>query len=385
VIMRWVKAALAVAAAAVLGWSAIADALVNITHTRNPKFALRLDAHDPVALVRHAEVLLAAGDADASAKVTAALRESVRAQALNPRAFQLLGFASEGSEASAKIGELMAFSNRLSRRNLPTQLWLIEEAVGRNDVARVLELYDIALRSRPSSEAWLFPVLSGAMDEPVIRRHFLPYMHSRPPWLQAFLRTAITTTSNPQAIADLVVEAGGMPQLREYRDFNGQLIGSLASHGDYTGALEFYRRLPRTDPGVTRTAAMTRSTTDPRYAPVTWQIYQLDGIDATFVATSKEGVQIAAQLDTTYVGPIAQKLLQLAPGTYDLVADHDAPDATALSLLTWRVKCAGENGAVLVVRENGLLGTSRTNASTKCRSRAEPAPTGAPCSLPPSC
>ncbi|MFV3517295.1 hypothetical protein ACNJD8_22045, partial [Mycobacterium tuberculosis] len=40
---------------------------------------------------------------------------------------------------------IFAYANQLSRRDLRTQLWAIEDAVSRNDIPGVLNNYDIAL------------------------------------------------------------------------------------------------------------------------------------------------------------------------------------------------------------------------------------------------
>ncbi len=339
---RWPRLAVAIIGTGILGWASLSHAIVTVTHARNPNVALRVDGQDPVALVGKAQLDLSTKPSRKNAQAAIeASRASIRELALNSPGFQLLGFAGQGFENSDKIGERVAFSGRLSRRSLRTHLWLVEEAVRRNDVAGALEQYDLALRSNPSSQSLLFPALTRAMDEPVIRRRFMRYMESPPPWLQAFLRTALASSTNPKSLAELAQEAGGLPEGPEYEPFNAEVIRRLADAGDYAAAVEFYRQMSGNSAAVLATAQMTVASSDTRYSPITWQPYVIDGMDAAFVSAGGDAVQLAVDLESTFTGPIARKILTLSPGRYTLAIAHEAERPGPFSRVTWRLACAG--------------------------------------------
>src|SRR5262249_7177342 len=61
---------------------------------------------------------------------------------------------------------LFELSSAISRRSLPTRLWLIQRSVDHGDVAGALENFDIALRTSTAAPDALFPVLATASSDP---------------------------------------------------------------------------------------------------------------------------------------------------------------------------------------------------------------------------
>src|SRR3546814_1290750 len=66
----------------------------------------------------------------------------------------------------AKGERLLAYSQKLSRRDLRTQLMAIELAVAQGDISGALRHYDIALRTKKNAPELLFPVLTSALPDP---------------------------------------------------------------------------------------------------------------------------------------------------------------------------------------------------------------------------
>jgi hypothetical protein len=97
----------------------------------------------------------------------------------------------------------MAYALRLSRRDLPAQLWAIEDAVGRGDVTAALANYDIALRTSRKAPELLFPVLSAAISNPEVRREAAGTLAARPIWAPAFVFYVAEGGPDPVATARL--------------------------------------------------------------------------------------------------------------------------------------------------------------------------------------
>ena len=101
---------------------------------------------------------------EARALVRRALaRDLTQVQAIEQRA---LDEALSGNSGRAR--RLFALSDRLSRRSLPTRLWLIQDAVDRGNVAGALRNFDIALRTTTDAQPILFPVLAKAAADPTL-------------------------------------------------------------------------------------------------------------------------------------------------------------------------------------------------------------------------
>lgn len=326
---------------ALLAYGAGSSAAVNVFHTRAPSLALAIDGDDPVALVRNAQLRINAGDIPPGG-IVAAVRESVRGLPINGPAFRLYGLSSAASADLPGVRAQMALSDRMERRDLGAQLWLIEDAVERNDVAAALGHYDKALRIRESSRALLYPVLTEAMRSPLIRERFVPYMQDPPPWLESFLRYAVSNSEDPVAIAELARAAGGFPEGPAFATRDTELLRQLVAADEYEAAIAHYRRIRGSDTEVLTSLALTESGTSSESAPVSWQPFEIEGIEPyVLAARDGDGVEIEADLEAGYKGPFARKLLALPPGGYAIEVDLRAEDSSRGDAVRWTISCAG--------------------------------------------
>ncbi|MBM3929379.1 MAG: hypothetical protein FJ335_13135, partial [Sphingomonadales bacterium] len=137
-----VRLALA-AAAAVLGYYSITFSIAQVVVTRDPALAYALAPYDGRITAAYATSL--AGD-------DATLEDRARADVLAKRALQqdptavaavaTLGVNADirGDKAAAR--RYFAYAQKLSRRDLRTQLFMIEDAVQRGDIPEALRQYD---------------------------------------------------------------------------------------------------------------------------------------------------------------------------------------------------------------------------------------------------
>lgn len=82
---------------------------------------------------------------------------------------------------------LFAYSDRLSRRELQTQMWAIEDSVARRDLCAALHHYDVALRTWRSASDLLFPILAAAISEGPVRREVLRVLSGNSAWEASFV------------------------------------------------------------------------------------------------------------------------------------------------------------------------------------------------------
>ncbi|NQX93320.1 MAG: hypothetical protein HRT64_00045 [Erythrobacter sp.] len=350
------RKALVFGVAAILGaGAAVANAAVNMLHARAPDLALAIDGGDPVALIRSAELKRAAGDeaARSSAAVLSAVQRSVDRLPLNGPAFRLYGLSSATNADLGAMRAQMRVSDQMERRDVGTQLWLIENAVEQNDVNRALRHYDTALRIEETSRALLYPVLTGAMDSALIRERFTPYMAANPPWLESFLRFAVSKTGTPVSMAELARFNGGWPEGAAFSSLDTELLARLFSNEDYAAAVDHFRRIDGADQSILTSLQLTNASTNWRLAPIAWQPFQINGIE-TYILASPEGsgaMEIEAEVEAGYKGPVARKFLALEPGRYSLSAAMRAEDFSRQDLAGWALSCAGGNGGAALLSE----------------------------------
>lgn len=352
------KGVLLTLATAVLAWGGASSAAVNAFHFKAPSVALALDADDPVALVRDAQVRFNIGEIEGgSDEMLGIVRRSVSELALNGPAFRLYGLTSAANADLPAVRAQMEVSDQLERRDAAAQLWLIENAVQQNDVNQALRHYDTALRIQESSRALLYPALTGSLESPLIRERFLPYLNAPPPWLDSFLRYAVSNTQSPTAIAELARLSGGFPDGPAYSSLDRELLTQLVAFEEYEAAIEHFSGITEANQAVLTDLALTDDTTDNAFAPITWQPFQIDGIETFLLASPAGGgaVEIEAEVEAGYKGPVARKLMAFAPGEYALQADLRAEGFNRPDRVRWTIRCAGQTDILPLLRSEEIL------------------------------
>ncbi len=266
--------------------------------------------------------------AQASSLARAALRQdptAVAAASVLAINVQILGDA-RGADRLATYAQL------LSRRDLATQMLLIEHAVSQNDVPGALRHYDIALRTTPNSTSLLFPILAGVIADPEIRPALAGTLAKRPPWSALFLEYAAANSPDPRATSLLFRDLAGTeyPISEVSRML---LIDTLASRGLFDDAWSLYVSF---SPGADR-----QSSRDPKFTAdlnhptiFDWRVVTNGGISASiqrgmldFAAPSSVG------------GTLVEQLQLLAPGQYRIAGHSIGIDQPPGSSPYWQLRC----------------------------------------------
>lgn len=339
-------AAIAIGAAA-LAWFSFAGAVTNVFHRRNPDMALRFTSDDAVALAGRADRRVAAAGPEGALdpEVLRLARLSLQRQALNPVALRLIGVNASVKGGFAAGRPAMRAANRLTRRDLATQFWLIEEAVSRNDVAGALGHYDHALRTRPGSQQLLFPVMTVAVEDPALWSAFARYVREPAPWLGDFARFAIRNSSRPAAIAQFLQQSGGLPHDTVFAALEGELLKRLVEAGAFTEAARYYRSLNGANPAVLAEAGFTGASTEERFAPLTWELFSVPGIASAFLRDEAgETIRLHATMEASTSSAIARRIIYVAPGRYRFRAVQRTAAAAEGASARWEIRCGGDQG-----------------------------------------
>ncbi|NCQ35277.1 hypothetical protein GW813_09455 [bacterium] len=288
--------------------------------SRSPALALRFDAGNPVALIRAAKADITAGvdTGDGGERAISAASRSIAQNPLNADAFGLYGLINMANADDETVSRQVIMADRLSRRDLSTQLFLIEDSVRRNDVAEALRHYDSAMRASEGVRPTLFAILAKAMREPAIRKRFMPYMTASNPWLEAFFRYATANPSDSTAVAQLAIEADGLPDGALYDRKVSELLSLLVQQQEYDTARRLYLKAGDGDPELLTDAAFTDANTDQLLMPITWQPSVYGDIDPLFVVARDGTLEFEARIASGFTGYVLQKLFMLPPGSYTL-------------------------------------------------------------------
>lgn len=339
-IRRWqVRTALAIAAS-VLAWLTIANGLAGIAASTNPQLAHQVAPFDGRANATLADLMLqSGGGAKPPASVANYARRAIARDPLSISAYRVLGLIADLDKRPDQAAALLHYAGRLSRRDMGTQLWLIQDAVNRNDTSAALAQFDVSLRAIPESHAFLFPILAHALEDDEYVQPVTRVLASGPNWMEEFgayaINNGIATTNLAQVFANLKskisVKNSSLPQL---------LVNELIARDKAIAAYRYNAALfgqPNTQADVN----------DPNFAlpggltPFAWILRQ-DG--DVFVRGNEPGIRISAQNGRG--GVVASQLVALVPARYRLITKgHYA--RTGADQLVWQLSCVGPSGSML--------------------------------------
>lgn len=226
-------------------------------------------------------------------------------------------------------------AERLSRRDLATQLWWIEDAVGRGAVAEALRHYDTALRTQPGADQVLFPLLAKASGDPNIVDPLVALLRRKPAWGGAFVDYVGANSGDAYASTRFfaALTRAGVEVPFTARN---QLVNALLDK-DPDVAWAYYASY---HPGVDR-----RRSRDPDFRVITdwparfdWWINNNTAFSSAIQLGRDHGV-FSFSATPTVGGPILQQVQLLPPGVYLLEGRSAGVDQAPGERPYWALKC----------------------------------------------
>ena len=327
----------------------------------DPRAAAALAPYDARAAVAAAEAGSAAGAKVAAPEVRRLTHLALARDVTLPTAIELRALQAEADHDPAREARLFELSSAISRRSLPTRLWLIQRSVDGGDVVGALENFDIALRTSTSAPDVLFPVLARAAADPSLDGPIARILDRPEDWRLAFLHYAITEAHAGPGVAAVVL------RMRDRRLILGDhvdqsLVGELVSEQEFA--------LARTVHDAFSPAAGAALIADPGFGdarmqyPFGWGLIQTgtSGADRTRVGGRPA---LEYRTDPGGGGQAATQLLTLPPGDYRLTVTTAAPAGDPVAQPFWTLTCANEGGAQLgLVDQPGAAGASAATGFT---------------------
>ena len=331
------------------GWLSIAVSGASRLRYQSPEAALRLQPRDARATATVAAQVLAATRGrvtpEAARRAADLARQALERDPTVVEAWRTLAIV---STRRGQAERLFHFANSLSRRDVPTQIWLIEDAVRRNDIPGALSHYDAALRSNLGSHQLLMPVLVNATGERRIVPSLVALLRTRPPWRAAFLSALAEGAPNPDNLVQLMTMLG-RPSSPEEVQLMSRSINRLVERNAFAPALRLYLMLADRPPDgqSLRNGTFDRPNV---YPPLDWQLADGAEINAEQRPAPNSGQErrlyIFASTDAR--GQAARQLIFLAPGSYALSARSGRSDLPGPEGLSWRISCASQPNSLLL-------------------------------------
>jgi hypothetical protein len=318
-----------------------------ILREADPKAAYLAHPSDGLAAVNafaaelrdNPQFIISSRDADAA-------RASLVHRPLNASLLSFYGLREASIGKPQLANALMASADAVSRRDAFSQLWMIEQKSGANDVKGAVAHYNALLSVHPAMQATFLPVLVSAVAFPEARAALRPYLSPETKWSAPFLDMASQRVEVGE-YQDLVEPIASRLRGDGYAVSNARIIHQMLQSGLTGGAWKLFSAVaPNVDVGAFRDFAPSSANLDPKWQPLSWTLGQSDDISASVDADGTIDVTVAP----TARGLIASRDVAAIPFlTYVLehrsIFEPGSPRAT----LRWSVSCVAQNGPQLIV------------------------------------
>lgn len=336
-----------------LGYFGVTFSVAQVVVKRDPARAYRLASYDGQIAAAYA-TSLAGADATSRdrARADVLAKQALRQDATAVAASATLGVNAEVRGDKAAARRYFAYTQKLSRRDLRTQLFMIEDAVQRGDVPGALHQYDVTLRVFPTLGEVLYPVLASASSDSDIRHELVKTLADKPAWSESFVNFVAGKGPDPKSSAVLFLDmrrAGIVVSDAA----NASAVNALITAGQMDWAWSYFATIRR--------GADRRRSRDHRFSLNPETASQLDWTlvnDGSGPTTSIEGGVFSFAAPASVGGPMLQQLQLLSPGTYRLSGHSSGIEQVSGALPYWTLRChdGRELGRVEVPNSNVASG-----------------------------
>jgi hypothetical protein len=291
---------------------------------------------------------------DHAREVRQAAKQVLKAGPLSAPAMRQLGLLAMLEQPDAAGRELFQ-AERISRRDLPSQFALIEQASISDDLDGTLVHYDRALLVHPQASSQLYPVLAKAISDADVRAALHRYGDRE--WFGLFLNQGDRFAGDPLAVFALLYEMRGKLPAKVAQPAASTLLAQLVTQGQFGQARQLLRAIPDVQPAVLDTIGFSKATTDSRIAPLNWAIKASDAVETEIYG---EALSISVAPERTALA--AERTTLLAPGQYDLIQRVEYGEDGPRARLQWKVSCLDAAGAA--IHESNEAPGNRLQATT---------------------
>jgi hypothetical protein len=339
----------------------------DLMRTVRPDRAISFQPLDARARAKAAEqfIVRSRGNPAAIDRAERLSLDALRRDATVALAWRTLGLVALSRNQGDRAASMFRFAGTVSKRDLPTQLWLIEERVQANDIGGALVHYDIALRTNEGSHDVLLPVLVSATSQNNIVPAIARVLNTMPPWRRSYLRRLAAGAPNPENAALLF----GLILPRASDDDRRVITAAMramVTRRQFRAAQRLYRFLSPADRGQ---AALLRNPSFDRpnlYAPFDWQLSEESDLRAEQrpAGNGSPGLRLQLFARNGVGRSAARQLLLLSPGRYQISAQAGIVPNARPARLGWSIQCGNARGAFLLRQQLPPLSTRIAASST---------------------
>ena len=254
-------------------------------------------------------------------------------------AIRTLGLLAEAQGNHDAASALINNAARWGWRDTSTQFWLLQEGVKNGEYGDIFDRADSLLR-RGYLQKELFAVFRIAAMDPELRPHFTNQLATAPGWRLPYFQASLDTPPAQLAGQVAVADALRLTDAPLKREELNPLTLALIKAGQGAAAFDLWSK------------QFAEGKLDPAHLALRWPSAEAQAAPGPFDWRIAEAFQVNAQIDagdetnrltvvtdTSSVGPVADRTLALAPGSYSFAGD--GPHGTDARYWRWAVSCDG--------------------------------------------
>lgn len=298
--------------------------IAEVFDTSRPQLALKAAPFDAAARSRLASML---NDVGQSSLARGLALDAIRRDPVQPPALREVAtsLGSKNADDETRAKALILQSQRLSRRDLPTQMWLIDYFGRHADAASAIHQFDLALRVSEAARPRIFPLLEGAATNPQARALILSMLASKANWTKPFAGFLMENGRNldfDATVARLLLDPRKNEDVQQYR----MLLVRLVQADKYESAWDAYAGR-----GLARAGAASKSLRHGDFegaedgTPFDWTYAQDPELWAARERSEDtRGFVLSLAASNGRAGEVARQITRLAPGLHRLQVEFGA-------------------------------------------------------------
>jgi hypothetical protein len=311
-----------------------------------PQLTLAWMPYDAEARARIAAQLAAVPNSPKAQQAAINLaRNAVERDPIMPIALRALAAVQGDSHASQdRALALIQESQRLSRRDQLTQIWLIRHYVENGEFAQVIPHVDIALRSSQSVQQTLFPLLMSALEDDRLFNPLLDRLREKPDWRMSFIAYFAANSPDLERATSFSLALLDPHESKE-REVLDRLLQRLVAADKYELAWNTYARLGVDRQEAGRMGQLIDGGFDgvESASPFGWVMANTPDLFAGIARDPRgSGNVLTMMVNSGHSGEAVRQLLRLPSGAYRLHAELGDVPEDSFERPELRIKCADE-------------------------------------------
>lgn len=345
---RLVRVAVLAVVGLCLLWLSVANSVSLVLGRSSPDLAQKIGFPSAEAKARKALRIVGRQPSASPDQINHAsqlARAALQREPVNVSAVVALGTIASLRKRDTLANQIFSYSERISRHDTVTQLWLIESRVAAGDVAGALVHYGRLMSVTPSFRPILIPILVKAARDPAIARALGDIMATRPLWWTDALVPLIFQSAEPATTLPILLQSLRLNTRKDgERALVAAAIARLANAGAFNEAHKLYLQSGGKRIAGSEQVRNGDFETDSRLPPIDWDLHNEDGRTATVQPhEGGSGMALFLYVDADHQGDLARQLLLLAPGRYRFSARSGDVVGDALARPQLRIYCASKN------------------------------------------